>query len=159
MKKIIKQLLRENLLTEMVSDITYHFNYLNRTEQILKSNKINLAAAFGSYSDKIINKNKLFFLSTTSSRSSNVGYAASLPKRDLVRITLNGRLLNQNYKSTRVDYWNRPKDPKDPMYNTNGVLGTGKSFYRNISRQDELEDRFISDKDEIKPANKYIISI
>ena len=57
MKEIIKKLLRENLLTEMVSDITYHFNFLNRTEQILKSNKINLAAAFGSYSDKIINKN------------------------------------------------------------------------------------------------------
>jgi hypothetical protein len=34
-----------------------------------KTNKINLSAAFGSPSDNEINKNKLFFLSTTSSKS------------------------------------------------------------------------------------------
>ena len=159
MKNLIKQLLRENLITEGISDITYHFNHINRTNQILKSNKINLAAAFGTATDKEANKGKLFFLSTTSSRSSNVGYAASLGKQKLVRITLNARLLNQNYKATRIDYWNRPKDPKHPMYNPYDEPRTGKDFYRHVSRQDELEDRFISDKDEIKPANKYIISI
>lgn len=159
MKNLIKQLLRENLVTEGISDITYHFNHINKTNQILKSNKINLAAAFGTATDKEANKGKLFFLSTTSSRSSNVGYAASLGKKNLVRITLNSRLLNQNYKATRIDYWNRPKDPKHPMYNPYDEPRTGKDFYRHVSRQDELEDRFISNKDEIKPANKYIISI
>jgi hypothetical protein len=38
------------------------------------------------------------------------------------------------------------------------VPTTGKDFYKKVSRQDELEDRFIR-KRWIKPANKYIISI
>jgi hypothetical protein len=158
-KSIIKKLLRKSLIAEGISDITYHFNYINSTNQILKSNKINLTAAFGTTADNNLNKGKLFFLSTTSSRSSNVGYAASLGRKNLVRITLNARLLSQNYKVNRVDYWQRPKDPKHPMYNPTDKPRTDKEFYRYISRQDELEDRFISDKNEITPANKYIISI
>jgi hypothetical protein len=159
MENFIKKLLRESLINEGVSDITYHFTNTYKLDEILKTNKINLSAAFGSPSDNEINKNKLFFLSTTSSRNSDIGYAASLPKDNIVRITLNGRLLNQNNKSTRVDYWQRPKDPRNKLYNPNDVPTTGKDFYKKVSRQDELEDRFISDKNEIKPANKYIISI
>jgi hypothetical protein len=158
-KKNIKNILRENLVTEGVSDITYHFNHVGRTNKILETNKINLSAAFGTSADNINNNAKLFFLSTTSSRSSDVGFAASLSKNNLVRLTLNGRLLKQNYQFKRVDYWQRPKDPRHPMYNPHGDATTGKSFYRRISRQDELEDRIISDKDEIKPANKYILAI
>lgn len=159
MKKIIKQLLRESFIFEGVSDITYHFTRTNRLISILRNNKINLTAAFGTPSDNNLNKGKLFFLSTTSSRNSDVGYAASLSKNGLVRITLNGRLLKNNYEITRIDYWQRSKDPRDPFYNPTGEPTTGKSFYSHISRQDELEDRLISDKNEIKPANKFIVAI
>jgi hypothetical protein len=54
----------------------------------------------------------------------------SLPKDNMVRITLNGRLLNQNNKSTRVDYWQRPKDPRNKLYNPNDEPTTGKDFYK-----------------------------
>ena len=96
-----------------------------------------------------INNNKLYALSLTSSRHSDVGYAQSLPKRQLVRITMDGDSLNNNYKSKRVDYWQRPKDPKDPMYNDTHSP-KGDALYKQISRQDELEDRLISDKNTIK---------
>lgn len=158
-KSFIKQLLRESIINEGVSDITYHFNHIGRTQEILKSNQINLSAAFGTQTDKDNNKGKLFFLSTTSSRSSDIGYAASLSKNSLVRITLNGRKIKHNYQTARVDYWQRPKDPRNGLYNPHDEETTGKGFYKNISRQDELEDRLISDKNVIKPANKYIISI
>jgi hypothetical protein len=37
----------------------------------------------------------------------------------------------------------RPKDPRNKLYNPNDVPTTGKDFYKKVSRQDELEDRFI----------------
>ncbi len=157
MKKLIKKLLRESLLLEGVSEITYHFTKTNKAIKILETNKINLTPAFGTPSDSSINKNKLYYLSTTSSRSSDIGYAASLSKDDLVRITLNGRALSNNYEVTRVDYWQRSKNPDS--YQTPGGDNTGKGFYKQISRQDELEDRLISDENEIKPVNKYTIMI
>jgi hypothetical protein len=91
-------------------------------------------------------------LSTTSSRHTKIGYASNLGKEELVRFTLDGRKLNNNNQSKRVDYWRRPKDPKDKMYSTTDkdeLLGT-------ISRHDELEDRIISDDNTINSANKYI---
>jgi hypothetical protein len=158
--------LNYNPINESVSDLLYHFTYVSRTIEMLDSNEINLTPVFGTSSDNEINKGKLYSLSLTSSRHSDIGYAQSLPKKDLVRITFDGRKLTQKNKSVRVDYWQRPKDPKDPMYNPyygtkegESEMFRGKSFYKNISRQDELEDRIITDNDTIPNASEYIISI
>ena len=148
----------EQFVNESLTSKLYHFTRTYRVIQILDTNSINMTPVFGTKSDSEINNNKLYALSLTSSRHSDVGYAQSLPKRQLVRITMDGDSLNNNYKSKRVDYWQRPKDPKDPMYNDTHSP-KGDALYKQISRQDELEDRLISDKNTIKNANKYITKI
>jgi hypothetical protein len=147
-----------NQLYEKLTDIEYHFTSINGIYQILKSNKFNLTPVFGTRADSEINKNKAYFMSLTSSRSSDLGFAASKGKNSLVRLKMDGRKLNHNFKSTRVDYWQRPKDPKHPTYNPHGNL-YGRDFYKQISRQDELEDRIISDDNEILDGKRFIISI
>ncbi len=142
-------------LFEALTSVIYHFTDTDRVINLLEENKINLTPVFGTKADLEINKKKLYFLSLTSSRSTDVGYAASKGKNGLVRITFDGFELNKNFKSIRVDFWQRPKDPQDPLYNPDGKQ-KGREFYRTISRQDELEDRIICDKDEILNAKKYI---
>lgn len=146
---------------ESLTDIIYHFTFANKLINILKTNQINLTPIFGTNADLELNSGKMYTLSLTSSRSSDIGYAASLPKQELVRITFDGRKLNYNFKSKRVDYWQHPKDPNNPLYkpNQSETSKNTKLFYKHISRQNELEDRIISDKNTIKPANKYIEKI
>jgi hypothetical protein len=144
---------------ETLTDIIYHFTFANSLFNILKTNQINLTPIFGTNADMEINAGKMYTLSLTSSRSSDVGYAASLPKRELVRITFNGRELNYNFKSKRVDYWQHPKDPKKYKHIESDDPKNIKNFYKHIARQNELEDRIVSDKNTITPANKYIQKI
>ena len=150
--------LYEQFINESVSSKAYHFTYSHRIQQILDTNSFNLTPVFGTKSDSEINNNKLYAMSLTSSRHSDVGYAQSLPKNGLVRITIDGRKLTDNNQSKRVDYWQRPKDPKDPMYNDK-FSPKGKELYKHIARQDELEDRILSDNNTIENANKYITKI
>lgn len=143
-------------LNESLSDIAYHFTYTTRIYDILNTNEIHLTPLFGTTADLDINSGKLYALSLTSSKSSNIGYAASLPKDGLVRITLDGRALNQNYKSKRVDYWQYSKDPKNSIYDD---VKKHSDLKAAISRNDELEDRIISDNDTINNASKFITNI
>jgi hypothetical protein len=150
--------LYEQFINEGVSSKAYHFTNTHRLQQILETNSFNLTPVFGTKSDSEINNNKLYAFSLTSSRHSDVGYAQSLPKDRLVRITIDGRKITDNNQSKRVDYWQRPKDPKDPMYNDT-FSPKGKSLYKHIARQDELEDRILSDNNTIENADKYITKI
>lgn len=152
----MKFLKKFNQLNESLTDKIYHFTKLQNVYDILNNNEILLTPVFGTHSDNVINGNKLYALSLTSSRNTNIGYASTLNKSQLVRITFDGGKLNNNNKSKRVDYWNNPKDPKDEIYKN---MGKGKELYKHISRQDELEDRIISDNDTIPNATKYILSI
>lgn len=144
---------------ESLTDTIYHFTFANKLINILKTNQINLTPIFGTNADLEINHGKMFTLSLTTSRSSNIGYAASLPKQELVRITFDGRKLNYIFKSKRVDYWQHSKDPKSYDKIDSNDPKVLKNFYKHISRQNELEDRIISDKNTIKIANKYIHKI
>lgn len=144
---------------ESLTDIIYHFTFAYKLINILKTNQINLTPIFGTNADLELNYGKMYTLSLTSSRSSDIGYAASLSKQELVRITFDGRKLNYNFKSKRVDYWQHPKDPKSYSKIDSNDPKVLKNFYKHISRQNELEDRIISDKNTIKPANKYIDKI
>jgi hypothetical protein len=145
-------------IKESLTDKVFHFTYINRLENILDEDVLQTTPVMGTRSDGELNKNKFYFLSTTTSRHSDIGYAASLPKSNLVRLNLNGQKLNNNYKAARVDYWQRPKDPKDPMYKSYAG-GSGKAHLKYVSRQDELEDRLMTDEPVIKNAHKYIDSI
>jgi hypothetical protein len=150
--------LYEQFINEEVSSKAYHFTNTNRVQQMLMTNSFNLTPVFGTKSDSEINNKKLYAFSLTSSRHSDIGYAQSISKQWLVRITVDGRKLTDNNQSKRVDYWQRSKDPKDPMYNdTHSPKGDG--LYKLVSRQDELEDRILSDNNTIENANKYITKI
>lgn len=142
-------------LLESIGSKVYHFTYLHSLVNILKENALQTTPVMGTYSDEKINKNKFYYFSTTSSRHSSIGYARAQSKSGMVRLNLNGDRLNQKYKGSRVDYWNRPKDPNDPMYKNY----KGQELYNMISRQDELEDRIMTDEPLIKGADNYIDSI
>lgn len=151
LKLLIKKIIIEqigNRLNESVSDKVYHFTYLDNLLNILENNKIYLTPSFGITSDANINSGKLYSLSLTRSKNvmqnyrgigKNLKYAS-----EKVRIEFDGRRLNANYKSKPVDYWQTPK--------TKETTTMSNSY-------DELEDRIVSDKNEIPQINKYISKI
>lgn len=142
-------------LFEAVSDITYHFTNQTRIDKILETNTIYLTSVLGTDSDQKINSGYLYYLSVTSSKSTELGYGASFNGNQLVRITFNGRMLNSRFKSKRVDYWGMPKDPNEYI----SIDKFSKSHYKHISRQNEMEDRILSNNNKIENANKYIAKI
>jgi hypothetical protein len=95
---------------------------------VLKNDEIMFSPALGGSADLNINRGKYNYLSTT--RSKNSGFL-----RGDVKIVLDGRKLNQKYKSIPVDYW--------------GIGPKGS----------EQEDRLISDETSIPNFSKYIIAI
>jgi len=142
MKSLIKKLLREGLLSEGASPILYHFTTVNKLINILSTNSFYLTSNIGTSSDQIAG-NKAYYISFSRSKSIVQGYGNKFRFSGAARIKVDGQKLSQNYKVKSVDYWQYPKTP-DMMKNLSG---------------DEMEDRVISDNDEIPNANKYIISI
>jgi hypothetical protein len=128
MKILINQNQYKKILKESLSDIAYHFTHKMNLVNILENDEIMFSSALGSTADLQINRGKYNFLSTT--RSRRTGY-----KRGSVKLVLDGRKLNQKYKSIPVDYW---------QYGPSGA---------------EQEDRIISDDVSIPNFTKYIIEI
>jgi len=142
MKQLIKKLLREGLLNEGASPILYHFTTVNKLINILSTNSFYLTSNIGTGADQIAG-NKAYYISFSRSKSIVQGYGNKFKFSGAARIKVDGQKLSQNYKVKSVDYWQYPKTP-DMMKHLSG---------------DEMEDRVISDNDEIPNANKYIISI
>lgn len=138
-------LLVEDIIKESVSDKVWHYTRPTSMLDILKTNKINLTPSFGMSADKALNYNKNFSLSLTTTKNPNIGFNSGYNKTDRVRIEFDGRELNYNFKSKHVDYWQYPRT-KD------FTSGNGSSY-------DEMEERIISDKSEIKPITRYIKAI
>jgi hypothetical protein len=128
MKIIISESQYKRILKESLSDIAYHFTNKMYLVNILKNDEIMFSPALGGSADLNINRGKYNYLSTT--RSKNSGYV-----RGDAKIVLDGKKLNQKYKSIAVDYW-----------------GIGP-------RGSEQEDRLISDETSITNFSKYIIAI
>lgn len=145
---ITEEQLKNILLTEKVSDKVYHQTTVNGLENILKTNKIFLTPSYGISADKSINYNKLYSLSLTTARNTVTGYRGTGKNNDYakgrVRLELDGRELNYNYKSKHVDYWQYPRK---------------KEITMNSTIYDEMEERILSDKNEITPAARYINAI
>lgn len=128
-------------ITESISDIAYHFTNVVKVQNILKNDTFYLSNVLGSKSDYVINRNHLFFLSTTRSKKS--GYVTGN-----IKIVLDGRKLNNNFKSISVDYWQYSKNPKH---------WSEQDYINALSS--EQEDRIVSNKPIIKNASKYIKAI
>ena len=92
----IKQMVSEcvkKILSEGISNITYHFTSLESCIDILKLNSFNLTMS-SNKSDTYDNK-KLFYLSTQRSRNKELGYAGHLGS--CVRIQLDGKKIMEKY--------------------------------------------------------------
>lgn len=152
MKLIITEQQFTNLikyrLNESVSDVAYHYTNATSLVNILKTNKIFLTPSYGIGADQSINYNKLYSLSLTSARNTATGFRAtgknSQYAEGRIRLEMNGRELNHNYKSKHVDYWQYPRT---------------KEMTQNGGSYDEMEERILSDKNEISPASRYITAI
>ena len=133
--------LYEQFVNESATSDLYHFTYSSKVENILKTNKLYLTSNIGSPSDKLGSKD--YYMSFTRTKSNKKGYGASYQNPGSVRLNMDGRKLNQRHKFVTVDYWQSPRDVKT-MINSN---------------TDEMEERLVSNNNEIDNANKYIKSI
>jgi len=132
----------QKLLTEIATDIIFHFTRYNNLMEILRDNKFNTSNVLGTATDEHHSRGKFYFLSFQRSGFGNLGYARFIR---YVRIEIDGRLLNQNYKFIPVDYWNAPRDPVAFPDNRDQML-----------RNNEMEDRLVTNENEIPNASKYI---
>jgi hypothetical protein len=122
-------------LYEGISPVVYHYSDISPILDILNSNTFKLAPAFKG-AEEPINGGKLYFLSTTRTRTGKYHEQASTG----VLLKLDGRKLGHNLKGSAVDYWGA------------GFRGAANGAY-------EQEDRIVSDKPEIKNAMQYIDGI
>jgi len=148
MRIIITENQFKQLINESMSDVVFHYTRLDGLISILQTNKINLSPSYGIGADQAVNYNKLFSLSLTTARNSATGFFGSGKNQEAsqgrIRLEMNGRELNYNYKSKHVDYWQYPKT---------------KDITQNSTSYDEMEERLLSDKNQISPANRYISAI
>lgn len=142
----LKRILRENLLVEGLTEEVFHFTTIDNAPGILKSDAIKAAPIFseeelGGEESSDFSKGKYYYISTTTTKDPKSGYQNTLRTmgEDLVCFNLNGRAINQRYKSVRVDYFSQMRDSD--------------------KRVDEMEDRIIMDDPELGPLSKYVNEI
>lgn len=122
----------KNLLMETHLQDLFHATGIHALLDILKSGEIKLSFSGGTPSDHTLNKGYPFWLSTMRQKYGNFARKGNYQ----VIIHLDGRMLSDNgYKIFPVDYW-----------------GWGPEH-------SEQEERIVSDKDHIKPLEKYIKGI
>lgn len=135
------------LINEAVTQSLYYFRKLKGLYDILKTNTIQMSVAFGTKHDMLLNKDKLYFIST--SRIKWGGFSRSNFFKDWAAstIVLDGKKLSQRFKTFSVDYWGRDMRPNPAM--------DKERFLKN----NENEERILSNTPILKSANKYIKEI
>ena len=144
--ELIQEYLDKPIIRERVSSIVYHFTTVGAIWVIIKNNRIYLSSALETRSDDL-DKNKKFFLSLTRQRNGNLGYSKSKP----VRITLDGDMLNNNFKGGAFDYWGDSMG-KQFYYRDMQQYGRRDSF----QSRTENEDRILSEKPYIDNILAYV---
>lgn len=134
-----------DIINEGISDICYHFTTFKAFNQMLKHNIIQATqgylGAYGKGDEK--GKDYPFYISTTSTKSFDLGYQK---QQDLpIRLTLNGKKINHNFKTERVSYYNHKLRQSDMKHN-------------NISGADEMEDRVMLKKPFIRFMD-YVLEV
>jgi len=135
-----------NILSEGLSDILYHYTYINNLLSILKYNKFATSTNLGSSADAKKDKGRFYFFSTQRTKGMS-GYGSH---HGNTAIVLDGRKLNYTFKGFATDYWNWSKKRSDYK---------NISDYTNALQSEENEDRIVTNKPYIDNANKYIIEI
>jgi len=117
-------------LKEGVTDTVFHKTRLDLAAEILEKDKFMTSIAFGTPADMLVNKKKLYYVSTM--RSPLGEYFKPMPS---VTFKLDGKKLGEKNKTSAVDYWG-------PEYPT-----------------DEMEDRVFTNEPYLEPASRYISEI
>lgn len=140
------EILREQILKEGLTDIVYHFSAVGNAVGVFKDNAINASPVFGE--EEELSKGKYYFISTTSTKDPKSGFASTMKNNyiPLVCFNLNGREINNRYKSVRVDYFSSLEDEEDGNVNKETV-------------KDEMEDRIIMNEPSLSPLSKYVIEV
>lgn len=146
----------EKILSEGISDITYHFTSLKSCVSILKDNEFHLTMSSNrsdAYNDK-----RLFYLSTQRGRNKELGYAGHLGS--CVRIQLDGRKLKEQFKGMPVDYWGGEMGKRSYYRQENdSIYGRGFNRSRQTHHNFEMEDRIFSYDPVIANASNYILRV
>lgn len=165
-KQIISEEVERFVINEMLSSKCYHFTTLNGLLRILKTNtfllKTDVVSDTEHWDDKPRHR---FFMSTTRVRDGRFGYNRFINKNSmLVRITLNGDLLNANYRGMPINW--QMHNEKTKGYEPNlryAVSSKSRAMYNNpdwrlaqIQPFVENEDRIYSNKPSIPNADRYI---
>ena len=119
-----------------VSDTVYHFTSVKSAAEILLDNAFKLTPWTSSEADS---KGKRYFLSTT--RSKLGAYHREGGIATGVIFVLDGTKLNNNFKGIPTDFYQQTSPGSSGKYS------------------DEMEDRVVSDKPDIKPLAKYVKEI
>ena len=163
--RLVENTINSYLLNEMLSSKCYHFTTLDGLLRILKTNTFLLKTDVVSDTEHWEDKPRYrFFMSTTRVRDGRFGYNHFINENEmLVRITLNGDLLNANYRGKPVN-WQMHSDKirgyipnlrsaksikLSSMYNSDGRRAQIQPFVEN-------EDRIYSNKPNIPNADRYI---
>lgn len=125
-------------MKERVTSTVYHTTTVNNCLDILKTNRFDLTTNLGTSADQ--RGQKFYYFSV--SRVKYGGYARSMNFKNMVNLVLDGDLFNQKYKGVQVDYWG----PGFRIGNTSDMK----------LRNDENEERVVTDDPSIKNAKKYI---
>lgn len=126
-----------------LSSILYHVTSVHNLKDILSENRFRLSSAVGTKSERLLDLQKLYYLST--SRSKLGGFALD-PSHMAAILVLDGRRLSESYSGSPVDYWGpdwkkAARESKNPSQ---------------LMKLAEMEDRVWSDDPYIEPASKYI---
>jgi len=132
----------KNFILEKATDILYHFTYVSNLSNILKTNTLYLTNSIGTKADKKSKHN--YYFSLTRTKSIMHGYGVRFSGNDSVRIMFDGQKLNNNFKVINIDYWNASRDANSRKQSPS---------------LDEMEERIVSNENEIPNINKYIKSI
>jgi hypothetical protein len=128
-------------LTEGLSPVLYHTTSLNGVSSIVGNDEFRLTTTYANDSEQEVGAKKLFFLSTTRSKTGGYTLSNAYPHdAGNVVMELDGRALSNNYAGDPVQYWSR-------------------SWLAMAPEKDEMEDRIYNDKPTIPNATQYIKAI
>jgi hypothetical protein len=128
-------------ICEGLSQVLYHSTSLLNASKIVSSNQFQLASTYANDSEMSAGSKKLFFLSTTRSKTGGFTMSNAYPHdAGNALLVLDGRALGNNYTGDPVEYW-------------------GREFLNHAPEKNEMEDRVYNDSPTIPDATKYIKSI
>jgi len=140
-------------LNETLSSGIYRFISINDLERLLKTNTFSLALAAGA--NKL--SNKFYFLSL--SRNKYGGFARANTGKEGVTLVLDSAKFNTKFKSKSVDYWGKAFSTIAPEDVKKMPPWKKEEYLERKLKNDENEERILSDKNTIPNALSYVKAI